>query len=342
VQTSSDGFYWNTSTSTTSTTMVLDTEIDETVFARVVALNEGGRSFTSEVVSGHRSADGSAAVLIVDAFDRFAIGQLFWAETTSRVGAVRRMVPDRINPQSIITPHARAVAEMGWPVDSASDEALSSLDLSKYAVIIWATGEESTVDETFSDVQQAEIRQYWQNGGRLFVSGAEVLWDLDSRGSSSDKEFASGVLGATLDRDDAETTTATGVGLAEGLDLSFPDETSPYPIEWPDVLETEFEAFATYPNTGIAGSIGNDVALLGFPFESIGSLSDRNELMRRLLTTLAPDYSPPVRIEDTGDSSDEVPTAGCACAHTSRALPSLLCLLLVPLLGWRRAQGHSM
>ena len=127
VQTSTDGFYWSEGTSTTSTEMLLETEVNDTVYARVVAVNDGGRSFTSEVVSGHRSVDGSAAVLIVDAFDRFATGQLFWAETTARVGDVRRMVPDRINPHSIITPHAQAVADMGWPFDSVSDEALDRL-----------------------------------------------------------------------------------------------------------------------------------------------------------------------------------------------------------------------
>ena len=341
VQTSTDGFYWSEGTSTTSTEMLLETEVNDTVYARVVAVNDGGRSFTSEVVSGHRSVDALAAVLIVDAFDRFATGQLFWAETTARVGDVRRMVPDRINPHSIITPHAQAVADMGWPFDSVSDEALDRLDLSKYAVIIWATGEESTVDETVSDAQQIRLRDYWTSGGTLFVSGAEVLWDLDRRGSSSDKQFAIDVLGAVLDSDTAETTTATGVGLAAGLDLSFPDETSPYPIEWPDVFRTDRDAFAVYPDDRIAGVFGEGVALLGFPFESIGSQSDRYALMRRLLTALAPDYTPPVLDDDTGDAVDtgERPAGGCACTHTSSPLALWLLFAWMPVLGLRRSRA---
>ena len=172
---------------------MLETEVNDTVYA--CGGRQRWRSFVYQRGGlGHRSVDGSAAVLIVDAFDRFATGQLFWAETTARVGDVRRMVPDRINPHSIITPHAQAVADMGWPFDSVSDEALDRLDLSKYAVIIWATGEESTVDETVSDAQQIRLRDYWTSGGTLFVSGAEVLWDLDRRGSSSDKQFAIDVL----------------------------------------------------------------------------------------------------------------------------------------------------
>lgn len=337
VQTSSDGFYWSAGTSTTTTQLMLDTEINDTVYARVVAINSGGRSFTSEVVSGHRSADGTAAVLIVDAFDRFATGQLFWAETTPRVGDVRRMVPDRINPQSIIAPHAKAVSSLGWPVDSVSDEALSTLDLSKYAVIIWATGEESTVDETISDAQQERIRQYWQAGGTLIVSGAEVLWDLDRKGSTDDQQFALEILGASLESDDAETTEAYGVGLADGLDLSFPDETSPYPIEWPDVLKSDREVFAVYPDNRIAGSIGEGVAFLGFPVESIGSEADRHELIQRLLTTLAPNYTPPVLTEDTGNPEEESPTGGCACTSVQPIGSGLFLCVLIPLMGWRRS-----
>ena len=338
VQTSRDGFYWTTETPTTANELLLDTQINEAVYARVVAMNDGGRSFTSEVVSGLRSADGSPAVLIVDAFDRFATGQLAWTDTTPRVGEVLRMEPDRINPQSIITPHARAVAEMGWPFDSVSDESLETLELSKYAVIIWATGEESTVDETVSSSQQALLSDYWQNGGRLFVSGAEVFWDLDEKGSAADQQFALDVLGSSLESDNAQTTDAFGVGIAEGLDLSFPDATSPYPIEWPDVLNTSRDVFAQYSDNRIAGSIGEGVAVLGFPFESIGIESDRHALMRILLVSLAPEYTPPVvDEEEPGTPSEETPAGGCACSSLSSLAGSgFYSLLLFPLLGVRR------
>ena len=44
--------------------------------------------------------------------------------------------------------------------------------------------------------------------------------------------------------------------------------------------------------------------------------------MRRLLTALAPDYTPPVLDDDTGDAVDtgERPAGGCACTHTSSPL----------------------
>ena len=235
VQTS-DGFYWSEGLPTTETRLLLDTAVNETVYARVIAVNDGGRSFASEVVGGLRSADGTSAVLIVDAFDRFAAGQLFAEDVHPRIGWVDRLEPHRVNPHDIVVPHGIAVQSLGWPFDSVSDEALDALELSNYRVVIWATGEESTIDETVSTTQQASLQQFWETGGALFISGAEVLWDLDYKGSETDQAFAATVLGATLEADDANSTEAMGVGILEGLDLSFPDNTSPYPIEWPDVL----------------------------------------------------------------------------------------------------------
>ena len=50
-------------------------------------------------------------------------------------------------------------------------------------------GEESTVDETFSYSEQSLIKTFLQQGGRLIVSGAEIAWDLDYKGSATDKDF---------------------------------------------------------------------------------------------------------------------------------------------------------
>ena len=121
-----------------------------------------------------------------------------------------------------------------------------------------------------------------------------------------------------------------GVGILEGLDLSFPDNTSPYPIEWPDVLQTDREPMAYYADGRIAGTLDEQVAFLGYPFEAIGSQEARSIAMAAILTTLAPDYTPPEVEEetDTGDPNAETPKGGCACASVQMSWPGFGLLAL--------------
>ena len=72
-----------------------------------------------------------------------------------------------MNPYNLAAVHGTALGDLGWGFDSVSDEALEGVDLTDYAVVIWATGEESTADESFSDSQQALIRDFVAAGGVL-------------------------------------------------------------------------------------------------------------------------------------------------------------------------------
>ena len=85
---------------------------------------------------------------------------------------------------------------------------MPSLELAQYQSVIWLAGEESTADESFDDEQQTLLRGYWEAGGTLWTSGSEVLWDLDYRGTESDRAFAVEVLGAAMADDDAATDAA--------------------------------------------------------------------------------------------------------------------------------------
>jgi hypothetical protein len=307
VQTSRDGLSWDEGISVSGTSTVLDTRIGRVVYARVIATNAGGMSFASEVMAGRRSPDGSTPVLLVDAFDRFDSGQLDW-ENLPAVGNVRRFLSHRVNPYDIVAPHARAIAEAGWFFDSISDEQLPHVDLSKYRLIVWGTGEESTADETFSTAQQRILRPWWSAGGAIWTSGSEILWDLDHRGDAEDKAFALEVLGATLKADSAETSIANGVGLLDGINLSFPAATAPYPVEWPDELNSSRPVVARYATGTIAGVLGERVALFGFPFEAIADPASRAEVAKRLLPALVPGYTPPEVPDDPEESEPEDPS----------------------------------
>ncbi len=346
VQLSENGLAWKTPFAVSGTETVLDVAPGTTVYARVIASNDGGVSFASEVVAGMRSPDTKPAVLVVDAFDRFDTGLLEWEEAPFNLGLVRRMKLDRVNPQNTIQPHGAAIRTVGWPFDSISDERLPDIDLNKYQVVIWAAGEESSADETISADQQAQLRSYIDDGGALLVSGAEVLWDLDQKGSPSDKAFALEVLGVSLESDDAETEMASGEAILEGLILDFSAAEAPYPVEYPDVLTGSGTVLARYDSGGIAAMLTNKVAIFGIPFESVHGGAGRGEdlraeLMFRLLSALAPSYTPPELPDAPETPGEELPPArSCGCSSTGGPLPALFATLAVLIAARRRRTLH--
>ena len=124
------------------------------------------------------------------------------------------------------------------------------------------------------------------------MSGAEVLWDLDYRGDAADRTFAEEVLGALMESDDAEVTTATGSGVLEGISVDFSVEGGGlYHVEYPDVLNTSRSVVLSYPN-GDAATLDEGVFFMGFPFECIGSAATRYEIMSRVMAVLLPNYEP--------------------------------------------------
>ncbi|MFZ5479611.1 MAG: N-acetylmuramoyl-L-alanine amidase [Myxococcota bacterium] len=345
VYTSADGRAWGEGVAVSGTSTTLDASAGETVYARVAATNVGGVSFASETVAARRGA-GEPPVLIVAAFDRLDDGQLAWEDLGPSLGEVVKMDVRRMNGADVAVPHAAAIAAAGWPFDTVSDEAFDALDLAGYRLVVWATGEESTADETFSTAQQEKLRAFHAGGGALWASGAEILWDLDERGGDDDRAFAREVLGATMASDDAGTDRVAGAGQLAGLTLDFADP--PYPIEWPDTLETDREPLAVYETGEVAAAIGDRVALFGYPFEAIGGAGVRAEVASRLLPALVPDYTPPdagvTAGDDTGEPlvatarADRAEAAGCGC--DTGATPFGISVLLAALTAARRSSAR--
>lgn len=294
VQTSVDGRAWSVGVRVDGTTLDIDAHDGELLFARVVAVNEGGVSFPSSVVAARRGT--SPPVLLVNAFDRLDTGLLSWEDLGGSVGEVRRMDLQRMNAGDILVPHALAVGALGWAFDGVEDEALPALGA--YGAVVWATGEESTIDATFSDAQQALVRDYLAGGGALWTSGAEILWDLVEKGDADDQAFAREVLGVDYESDDCGCTFAQGEGPLSGIDMDF---SAVYPVEYPDVLSTSGTVLARYPDGTAAAALAGPVALFGFPFEAMGDAAARADVAAGVLQALLPDYQPPL---DTGDPAD--------------------------------------
>lgn len=255
---------------------------------RVQARSPRGTSPPSDGY-GMRVRDGRSPVLIVDGNDRW----LTQSENPTR---------DNHNFAAIA---GQAIALFSY--DTADNDAVIDglVNLAEYRAVVWLLGEESTADETFSRREQQLVTDYLSGGGKLFVSGAEIGWDLVARGSTADRDFYRQVLKHNYIADSAGTFSANGIagqifdGIT-GIDFSGGQMI----IDFPDVLApiNGSVAVMNYLTGTVAGLYydGSDykVVGLGFPFESINNPGIRAQVMERVLGAFGVTVS---GIGDTGE-----------------------------------------
>jgi hypothetical protein len=223
-------------------------------------------------------------VLIVDAFDRTSATSGSWGHVYHDFAAV----------------HGQALFNLDIPFETVPNEALTTgdINLANYKAVIWISGDESTADETFSTSEQNIITAYLQQGGKLFVSGSEIGWDLDYKGSTEDKNFYNSILKAEYESDDAGSYVVNGEAstVFSGLTLHYDDGTKGvYQEDYPDAINTingssialkyanGKVAAVTYTGTFNGGSKEGQLFYLAFPFETIYTEAERNALMSAVM-----------------------------------------------------------
>jgi len=180
-----------------------------------------------------------------------------------------------------------------------NDAVLSGLvNLEDYPAVFWLLGEESTADESFNDSEQDLVENYLKQGGKLFVTGSEIAWDLDYKGSIADKSFLHNFLKVKYELDDSESYTVRGVsGTAfEGLDLQFDNGSHGiYEVGYPDTYTltggsqavlryaTNRIAAASFQGVSPGGTVSSQVMMMGFPFETMYQADDRSGFVHALL-----------------------------------------------------------
>lgn len=172
------------------------------LFVRVTAVNDAGEGPPSSVLATRLAEGGATPVLFVDGDDRYAADPI--AEDPLAWG------------DHAVVAHAAAI---DGPFEGAwhGDVEAGAIDLAGRPLVVWALGRESTAGETFSVAEQEVVRAFVDGGGRLFVSGSEIGWDLVAKGTADDAAFAHEVLGVDYVADEAKTTL-----LAPGdVDLGF-------------------------------------------------------------------------------------------------------------------------
>jgi len=247
-------------TATTHRTHAFE-DCDE-LYLRVTAVGEQGESIPSDVYPvavGARSR-----IALIDGNDRW---QATGADAENPRGEGHDFLAayaDVIDAQSFDSCAHHAVVEGLCPLDD-------------YDLVVWALGEESATDVTFSPGEQELVRAYQSGGGALLVSGAELGWHL-GQGSAQDVAFLDEVLGATYVGDDAGTFRVT-VGSSPVMTFLTPARMV---IGFPDLLAPAdgAEPFASYVGGegDVAGVLRDRTVTLGFPFESIAARDDRQLL----------------------------------------------------------------
>jgi len=305
----------------------LTTDVD--YYFRVSATNAGGESMPSEVVGCRQSTNLFAPrALYVNAFDRFdrALNLKQTPATENfkapghdgNTGTIDRVLPARVNSFDYIVPHGRALAANGWVFDSCQNETVTAgqVALTNYPVVIWACGNESTADESFSSAEQSVVSNYLAQSGALFVSGSEIAWDLDRNSGPTvgDRAFLNNILrvrlnGNTNDNSGSYAANAVGGNIFSGRASGIFDDGSRglYWVGYPDILTTNAGAkpALTYSGVGYGsaaiqydGSLGGGkLVYLGFPFETLTNATRRAEYMADILNFLYVPPTPAIEIE---------------------------------------------
>lgn len=289
------------------------------IYFRVCATNAGGESLNSAVAGVRVAVAGKAAdVLVVDGFKR---NDAFLTPTRylgyNLGGNVAMVRPHMINAFDYIKEHGTALAAAGRSFDYADADTVTASMLAGYEKVVWILGEEGTADQTFSAAEQTAVSAYLNQGGRLFVSGSEIGYDLGrSASAAASKTFLTNLLRTTYQADNSNTNQVTGTstGILNGVSLQFNITNwaaSTYTVGYPDVLGASSGAtVAAVYGTSAGGSNGaiiqysNDtyrVVVMGFPFETITTPSQRTLLMTRVMEFF----------DDDGE--EPPPSAGALC-----------------------------
>ena len=189
-----------------------------------------------------------------------------------------------------------AAAMAGTTFDTVDNDQVEngSVSLSGYDVVVWLLGEESTAQESFSTAEQSVVEAYLDAGGNLFVSGAEIGWDLVAQGSSADQTFYQSYLKAVYVADDAGTYDAESAagGIFDGIgsmsfsgglmDIGYPDRID---VNGGSQLSLSYVG-GSGQSAGVSYSGAFRVVNMGFPFESVNDSLTRSSMMTRVLDFL--------------------------------------------------------
>lgn len=254
-------------------------ESNKQYYVRIRAKNSIGESPNFSRTYGGFTSNSQDKVLIVDGFNRITGSSSNPAHNYAAI-------------------YGDALAAMNFKFETVSNVTITSAaQLVAYKYVFWFLGDESTADETFSATEQLYIRDYLRQGGKIFVTGSEVAWDLDQNGTAADKAFINTYLKARYIADNPTPNTAAGTAVPGSIFDGVPNFTfgQVYPEDWPDVIDTvggsvPVMRYNATQTAGVAftgmvsgGFIESKIVYLGFALETMGNVVHRRQIVQKIV-----------------------------------------------------------
>jgi len=302
---------------------------DTDYYFQVAAFNAGGQSFPSATVGCRRASNpAQSRILFVGAFDRFdrttnlrhtPSAQNYTPPGNS--GTMERVMPRANNSFDYVVQHGKAISAFGMPFDSCSRQVVANnqIALTNYQIVIWEAGQNLT--NNFRAAERNAITNFQSAGGHLFVSGADIAWDLDraTGPTATDRAFLNNWLRADLGADannnsGSYTFSPTVGSIFSGNGNGTFDNGSQgiYWVQAPDRLTPTGSGTIAALNYvgGLGGPAavqydgsagGGRVVYFGFPFETLTSANLRTTYMSDILRF----FSKPARFEAIASLADK-------------------------------------
>lgn len=193
--------------------------------------------------------------------------------------------------------YGEALDTNGYSFDCIASEAVvgNTVPLSGYSIVIWFTGKDSNYGyNTFSTAEQAIVQAYLNSGGKLFVSGQEIGYELDYKnyGDTFYKnyfhtQYSIDDAGANLTIEGAAGGIFNGVSFNIDADNGVPDGGA-YDATYPDGISAYNSGVLCMSYSSGYGAAVNysgtyKIINCGFAFETITTASKRKVVMEKIL-----------------------------------------------------------
>ena len=161
--------------------------------------------------------------------------------------------------------------------------------LGRYHGVVWLTGRDW--DYTLTPADQAALRAYLEGGGRLFLSGQDIGWDVARYG---EPPFYRDYLHADYLRDDSGYRQLAGAGFLDGVNVTIQGGDGANNQRYPSDVGVTGDGVGVlrYPDGdwgAIAYANGTYRAVyFAFGFEGIHSAAGRRTVMERTMSYLDP------------------------------------------------------
>lgn len=331
---STDGKGFDNGTVVTGTSLTISSGLSAgtNYYFRVTATNQGGESFPTETLAVRYKSSGTSPILIVNGYDRLDRWCMVVEDDPYSTDDLHREYLQKMNSYDYAVLYAQSINAYGQYCDSCANEAVEAgtVNLSSYSAVIWILGEEATTERTFSTTEQTRVQTYLDAGGKIFVSGAEIGYDLDYQNYG--RSFYNNYLKADYVGDDSATYNAVGsAGIFTGLGtITFDNGSSIYDVDWPDQLAAYggstvnmIYSGGSGGNAGIEYSGTFKVVNWGFPWETITLQSSRQNTMNRILDFFGLNVSPtPTPSPTPINTATPTPTASPTPLNTATPTPT--------------------